>query len=176
MAIYRTDMKHFIELQYFGPIDSQSVERCFYETCATIGRNNVHVSIELDKCPIGTWALEKINSSLKSIREIIDRSLLAISVDFDRGKRCASIEYLSLHSAIHGAEAIWDLFGTNEVTKEIFLSRLVVNDVNFFPQDPELFMDVAFTLVGSVSNYSIAVSYDTQGELWGVSIVDRYEQ
>lgn len=159
-----------MELTYFGHIDPSNVEE-YYDKEITINGNTIEVDINFEEEEANEESLSKVEDSLKDIESILANSISFIANDYDLGDESeTAIDYLNHHLDVLGEDVIIKLFGSKNVSKEKFISSLVVQRVGFYPEDEESFMLVDVTLKGDVTNYLMSVTYGESGELSYISM------
>ena len=159
-----------MELKYFGNIEPNNLEE-YYDHQAVVAGNEIELDLNFEEEEIKLSSLEKVNDVLKSLDVLLSDAKESISKDYDLGKESETArDFLAHHMDVLDSEEIQSLFGTNDVTKELFMSKLIATRVGLYPEDEESFAIVDVTFEGEITNYLMAVTYDENNELSYISM------
>ena len=159
-----------MELKYFGKIDPSNLEG-YYDCQVTIGDMELELDLNFEEGSTTEETLLKVSNFLEGIKGKAQDSISIISKDYEQGEESeAAKDFLDHHLDILEAKELISLFGTEKVTKDLFISKLVVKRIGFYPEDEESFAIVDVSLKGDVTNYLLAVNFDNNFEFSYISM------
>lgn len=159
-----------MKLKYFGEIDPKKVEE-YYHHQVTIAGKQIELDLNFEDEGTDLININKVSKFLDDLQQLLSDAITSISNDYELGRDSETArDYLEHHLEILEPEEIQDLFGTKEITKELFMSKLIVERVGFYPEDADAFAIVDVTFKGGISNYLMAVTYDENRELSYISM------
>lgn len=97
----------------------------------------------------------------------------AIRDDYQRGDEYAVRLYVSHHLEQLGVEGLARCFGIDDpktVDPETFLSKLHLHRLGLYPDDEDQLAILDYTIDGSLTDYVIAVGFDSQGKVGSVEM------
>jgi hypothetical protein len=99
---------------------------------------------------------------IERLDEIARNAMLDASADDDEDFEPVSL-FVSHHIEELPNSDLDGLFGTRTPTTEVFLSKLVLREVSFHPDDLDEFVWFDYTLPGDVTDQVIVVRFDGEG-------------
>jgi len=98
-------------------------------------------------------------------------ALKCLLEDFNQGQNSQAVKlFYEHHLEELSSDELVEIFGASDVDINLFLSRLILRDVAFHPEEDEEFAVFDITLQGDVTNYLLAVKFDSAGAITAVSM------
>jgi len=149
----------------FGEIDPDNLKD-YYSGEITTSNRAINVDLNFEETKISKDNLLKVSNFIENINVFLEQAMKYISTDYDLGEDSETAqEYLSHHLEYMGAEEVNSLFGTKEVNKQLYFSKLQVYRVGFYPEESEDFVIIDIQFPEEVTNYLMAVTLDSKFEL-----------
>lgn len=159
-----------MNVQPFGEIDPQDLDD-YYDAQIEVNGDTIEVDLNFESKTIDVDILEKVSQSIDAVDVQIQKAFEALSTDYDLGEESeAALFYLQHHQEELSDDDILKIFGSTDITKEIFLKNIAVSRIGFYPEDEESFTVVDLKLPDQYTNYIMAVTFDAEGELSFISM------
>ena len=156
--------------ELFGDIDIDNLNDC-YEADIQIDGSNKEIDLNFESTSIEKSMLKNTSNVISNIDNMAQQAFTAISEDYDLGEESETArDYLEHHLDVLPKEDLLSIFGNTEVSKELFMNALSLYRIGLFPEDDESFaiFDVQFSR--DVTNYLMAVTFDSSGKLSYISM------
>ncbi|MBD3674081.1 MAG: DUF2004 domain-containing protein [Planctomycetaceae bacterium] len=154
----------------FGEIDPHDLDEC-YDAQIEVNGDPIEIDLNFESKTIEVDILKKVSQSIDAVDVQIQKAFEALSADFDLGEESeAALFYLEHHLEQLSDDEILKIFGSTEITKELFLKKIAVSRIGFYPEDEESFVVVDLKLPDQYTNYIMAVTFDAEGELSFISM------
>ncbi|MDH5465692.1 MAG: DUF2004 domain-containing protein, partial [Thiovulaceae bacterium] len=115
--------------------------------------------------------LDKVNQFLDNIEVRLSDAIDLIAQDYDLGEDSdAARDYLAHHLDVLKKEELLALFGTLDITKDLFISKLKVERMGFYPDDDDDFVLIDVSFAGDVTDYLMAITFDDRFKLSYISM------
>ncbi|CAG1020579.1 hypothetical protein DOJK_00442 [Patescibacteria group bacterium] len=149
-----------MKLKYFNNIDPSHVKD-YYDCQIVNNRLELKLDLNFQENSIDTQRLNIVNDFLEQLDAKLSETMTLIAQDYDSIDDDNTAKfYLEHHLDILNEEESISLFGTTTVTKELFLSKLLVKRIGFYPDEDESFVVVDVSFENAISDYLIAVMFD----------------
>jgi len=159
-----------MKIEPFGEIDLNSLGE-YYEGEVSVDGRTVEVDLNFESETIGKEVLRSVESIMSNVKKYLDLSFAAISADFDLEKDSeTAVKYLEHHKEILESDELVKVFGTTEISKEIFLNSLSAHRVGLYPEDEESFIVVDVGISREITDYLMAVTFNVEGKLSFISM------
>lgn len=159
-----------MKIKPFGRIDPENVDEC-YDGEIKIDGAAVEIDANFESDSVDRSVLEELRDFLEDIESLVDDAFQAISDDFDLGRESETArDYLEHHLQQLTDKEKESLFGDSEVNRDVFLDCLVLRRVGLYPEDEESYVVFDIQFPEEYTNYLIAVTFDSNGDLLGTSM------
>ncbi|MDX2463374.1 MAG: DUF2004 domain-containing protein [Porticoccus sp.] len=154
----------------FGEIDPNNLEE-YYDGAIEINGIPVDVDINFESETTDVDTLNKVSKFIGTIDAQIKKAFESLSSDYDLGEESeTALFYLQHHKEELSNDELIKIFGTTEITKNIFFKNIAVNRVGLYPEDEESYSVIDIKLPDEYTNYIMAVTFDEDGELSYISM------
>jgi len=159
-----------MQIEPFGEIDPGNLED-YYGGEIEIDGDIIEIDINFDSASVDSGLLKKVSDFLSAVDSRIEKAFSAIADDLELDEDTGTARfYLQHHLNELSDEELLSVFGTDDVTEEIFLDSLLVTRIGLYPEDNESWSVVDIKLPDEFTTYLMTVSFNTNGELTGVSM------
>ncbi len=164
-----------ITINPFGEIDINALEEC-YEAEITVEGNNGNDIIELDinfedEQTDDIESLNAIKMFIDNMDKFVQKTMDILSEDFELAVDDGTARfYLEHHFEVCEKEELLELFATLDIDKPLFMSKLALYRVGFYPEDEESFAVFDVQFPRDFTDYLMAVTFDKNGNCLDISL------
>lgn len=159
-----------MQIEPFGEIDPENIED-YYGGEIEIDGDIIEIDVNFDSTSVDAGLLKKVSDFLTGIDTRIEKAFAAIADDLELDEDTGTARfYLQHHLNELSDDELQSVFGTDDVTEEDFLDNLLVTRIGLYPEDNESWSVIDIKLPDEFTTYLMAVSFNTNGELTGVSM------
>jgi len=159
-----------MQIEPFGEIDPENLED-YYGGEIEIDGDIIEIDINFDSASVDEGLLKQVADFLSRIDSRIEQAFAAITDDLELDEDTGTARfYLQHHLNELSDDELQSVFGTDDVTEEIFLDNLLVTRIGLYPEDNESWSIIDIKLPDEFTNYLLAVSFRPNGELTGISM------
>jgi len=159
-----------MQIDPFGEIDHENLED-YYGGEIEIDGDIIEIDVNFDSASVDVELLKMVTDFMSRIDSRIEQAFAAIADDLELDEDTGTARfYLQHHLNELSDDELQGVFGTDDVTEEIFLDNLLVTRIGLYPEDNESWSIVDIKLPDEFTTYLIAVSFNANGELTGVSM------
>nr|WKN34440.1 DUF2004 domain-containing protein [Tunicatimonas sp. TK19036] len=157
-------------IKYFEEVDTNKLED-YYSKQLDIDSASIKVDLNFESPTINLDQVEKLNSCLVRLPEIIKKSWQWILNDYRTGEDVS--EYISFHLDDFFEDNPEELLkGTDSSldNKDRFLQTLKVNRIGIYPEAPENYLIIDWMTDPELSNYILVVNCNEGFELEYITV------
>ncbi len=159
-----------MNIQPFGEIDSDNLED-YYDGKIIINGTEIEIDINFESESIDEERLNKIKKYIDNIEVQIKSAFDALSTDYDLGEESeTALFYLEHHKEELSKEELLKIFGTTDISKELFFKCIEAKRIGLYPEDDEAYSIIDIKLPDEYTNYIMAVTYDEDNKLSYISM------
>ena len=159
-----------MKIKPFGEIDPQNIEE-YYDGEIVINGNAIEVDVNFESESVDIDTLNNVSKYTDTIDTQIKKAFESLSADYDLGEESeTALFYLQHHKDELSNDELIKIFGTTEITKDIFFKSVAVSRVGIYPEDEESYSVIDIKLPDEYTNYIMAVTFGADGELSYISM------
>lgn len=133
-----------MKLNYFAQINPDHLQT-YYHCQILFNHLPLDIDLNFEASVINKELLEKVNNYLDQIKTLFDITFLTLSHDYDLEDASEAVcDFLNHHLEVLDHQIISSFLGTSKITKEIFLEKLIIKRIGFYPEEEEAFISCLF--------------------------------
>ena len=157
-------------IQPFGEIDHNNLEN-YYDGKIIISGNEIEIDLNFESESIDEKQLKKIMKYIENIDVQIKNAFEELSKDYDLGNESETAAfYLEHHKEELSKDELINIFGTTDISKELFFKCIKEKRIGLYPEDEEAYSIIDIKLPDKYTNYIMAVTYNKDNKLSYISM------
>lgn len=158
-----------MDIPPFGEIDADALEE-YYETALKIKGKKVELDLNFESESVDEEVLASVESFIHELSVYAKRAWLALEEDWDLDAESDTTRFYLQHHLddMDEAEAL-ALFGTKDVSKQVFFDALSLVRIGLYPEDEDAFAVFDIQFSREITDYLLTVRFSVDGEVSDVS-------
>ena len=158
-----------INLYPFGEININEFND-YYESEIQISNRKISVDLNFRGKNLDDSIIKKIQMFTKQISDFEKLAFDYLTEDFNKSKEYGVKSYMEHHLEVVEQDELKELFGTTNIDFNLFLSKLALKRIGFYPTNKDEFAVFDISLPYDFTDYLIVVYFDLDGNITNLSV------